>query len=340
MAQATSLFDDFTDDTLDTTVWSPQQGYARTGNAEAEIYELDAVTLDGSEQGILQLRASSYADLGLANVTLAGTVTAINSANTGTLSTSPQVLTINSVTNYPTAGGFLAVVHAGTTYQVTYTGVSGSALTGCTIETGGPITLTTGDAVSFTYPYKSGEINCRSTFQYGEFMVRAKFPPGNGIWPAFWLVESSGSVQEIDTLEWTGKTPTQVHNTYIWSYSPSRQTSNNAIDVGIDLSLDWHEYGLVWSPYGLVWLFDGTVTKKWDFRDAQKATTVVPSEQMTLIINLAIGSDATTFGGGPNAQTVFPAVYEVDWVRVAPLAVTPRFVTNASGQRSRRSVNA
>lgn len=336
MALITSFFDDFTGPSLGAE-WSPQHGFARTGNAEAQIYETAAVTFDGNSN--LVITANSFANMSVADQGLSGATDTIGSGNSGTLnSTTAQTLVLNTTpTSFPTPGGIITVVHSGVTYYAFYTGVSGFNLTGVKLTSAvGPITLSTGDAVAFDYPYQSGEIDTRDTFLYGEFTCRAKFPPGNGIWPAFWLVESGGATtEEIDTMEWQGKFPTQVHNTYIWSYSPSLQTSNNALDVGVDMSAGYHIYGLIWSPWGLTWTFDGTVTKTWTLWDAHKVGTVIPNEAMTLIVNLALGSGATTFGGPVDATTPFPAQYLVDWVRVKPLTPRTRFLVNSSGQRVR-----
>jgi beta-glucanase (GH16 family) len=59
--------------------------------------------------------------------------------------------------------------------------------------------------------------------QYGYFEMRAKFPPGPGGWPAFWLVTQNAILDkkttyaEIDILEWYGGDPKGHHSTvHLW----------------------------------------------------------------------------------------------------------------------------
>jgi beta-glucanase (GH16 family) len=85
------------------------------------------------------------------------------------------------------------------------------------------------------YPFTSGMVqsggaNCQPpecdpskliapgfSFQFGYMEMRAKFPRGAGMWPAFWLLPSDGSwPPEIDAMEWQGGTPTIDYATIHW----------------------------------------------------------------------------------------------------------------------------
>jgi len=59
--------------------------------------------------------------------------------------------------------------------------------------------------------------------QYGYFEMKAKFPPGKGGWPAFWLLSQNGYLDksrrrtEIDVVEWYGGDAKGVHTcVHIW----------------------------------------------------------------------------------------------------------------------------
>ncbi|MBL8015490.1 MAG: family 16 glycosylhydrolase, partial [Candidatus Doudnabacteria bacterium] len=62
-----------------------------------------------------------------------------------------------------------------------------------------------------------------------------------------------------------------------------------------------------WQPDALVWYVDGI--ERWRFIDAAN----IPSEPMYLLLNLAVGGD---WPGPPDASTIFPSYYEIDYVRV------------------------
>jgi len=101
-------------------------------------------------------------------------------------------------------------------------------------------------------------------FQYGYMEMSAQFPPGNGMWPAFWLLPANGDwPPEIDAMEWLGNTPTIDYATIHWGverhgHHPSSGTS---YDTGEDLSAGFHTYGLDWQADHVTWYFDGTVIK-------------------------------------------------------------------------------
>jgi beta-glucanase (GH16 family) len=167
------------------------------------------------------------------------------------------------------------------------------------------------------YPYRSGEIHSTKNFLYGTFSIRAKVPVGAGTWPAFWLVSNNDStyLPEIDIDEWLGADPTYSFETYHWSWSPYLESGTNT-NTGVNLSSAFHTYTLVWEPSGMTWEIDGHVVKSISAAQAKALDTSIPSVPLMLILNLAVGS-AQSWGGAPNAATVFPATYQIDWVKVS-----------------------
>ena len=68
----------------------------------------------------------------------------------------------------------------------------------------------------------------------------------------------------------------------------------------------FHTYGVDWSPGRIIYYLDGQETYRIEGDE-------VSSEQMYLLANLAIGGD---FPGPPDETTVFPATFELDYIRV------------------------
>ncbi|RIX26629.1 glycoside hydrolase family 16 protein [Amnibacterium setariae] len=165
------------------------------------------------------------------------------------------------------------------------------------------------------------ETSGRSAFQYGYVEMRAKLPvePGTskGLWPAFWLRPTDGGFGEIDVLEAIGTSSSAAkdaaHLTIHHDYSGGigKQTSTISYPSG-SLSSEYHRYGVDWEPGSLTWYIDGRAV--WT-----RSTTTTPWLDSTfarpffLRLNLAVGG---TWPGSPDAATVFPKRYDVDWVRV------------------------
>ena len=166
------------------------------------------------------------------------------------------------------------------------------------------------------YPYTSGVISTGGSptsppsfaFQYGYMEMRAKFPPGAGMWPAFWLIPADRSwPPEIDAMEWQGGTPKIDYATFHWTDSNGKhQSDGTAYNTGIDLSAGYHTYGLDWQANYITWYLDGVPIKT--FVNA----AVIPQKPMYIIVNLAVGGWISF----PNKHTPFPAVMSVDYVRV------------------------
>jgi beta-glucanase (GH16 family) len=167
------------------------------------------------------------------------------------------------------------------------------------------------------HPYTSGVITTGGSpstpatfaFQYGYMEMRAQFPPGQGLWPAFWLLPADGSwPPEIDAMEWLGNTPTIDYATIHWGverngHHPSNGTS---YDTGEDLSAGFHTYGVDWQADRVTWYFDGKVIKTFT------KVNDIPHKPMYVIVNLAVGG----WIAPPDKTVHFPAAMLVDYVRV------------------------
>ena len=149
----------------------------------------------------------------------------------------------------------------------------------------------------------------RFSFQYGLVEIRAKIPSGKGLWPALWLLPASlKSRPEIDIMEVLGdSTGTLRMHFHFDDKKTAHQREIGCEASTIDLSEDWHVYGLRWEPEVMIWYLDGV--EMWRYTDAAN----IPAEPMYLLMNLAVGG---IWPGKPDGKTKFPAEFLVDYVRI------------------------
>lgn len=148
----------------------------------------------------------------------------------------------------------------------------------------------------------------RFTFQYGYFEARVKVPAGAGLWPAFWLLTPTQRPPEIDIMEVLSRRPSRVELHYHYTDSAGVVQDYGASWDDGDFSAGWHTFGLEWRPDAIVWYVDGVQ------RSIYRGNYVA-AEPLYLILNLQVGN-SNSWSGAPDATTVFPAYYDIDYVRV------------------------
>lgn len=160
----------------------------------------------------------------------------------------------------------------------------------------------------------------KKSFKFGRIDFRAKLPTGKGIWPAFWMLPQSTSLGnwptsgEIDIMEMVGNEPNRTHGTLHYGPGPgSIQYSRNTSLPSGSLSDDFHVYSLEWKQDQIKWLLDGNVFATANKSDLAAGTVYPFNEPFYFIINLAVGGN---WPGNPDATTVFPQWYIIDYVRV------------------------
>lgn len=155
-------------------------------------------------------------------------------------------------------------------------------------------------------------------FQYGRIEGRLKVPAGKGLWPAFWMLGSTfnGSnwpdCGEIDIMEYIGKEPDLIFGTlhgpgYSGALGLSqwnRQTYN--------IADDFHTYAIEWEADEIRWYYDDTLYHTVTRADVGERKWVF-DQPFFIILNLALGGQLP---GPIGLDTVFPAQYLVDYVRV------------------------
>ena len=154
------------------------------------------------------------------------------------------------------------------------------------------------------------------SWQYGRAEARILTPAGQGLWPAFWGVGTTGrwpSNGEIDAMEMKGQQPSTDYGTVHGITAAGAHWSYGRTATGTPLAGSWHTYATVWQPGAIATLVDGrpflTVTPA----DLPAGSVWGFDQPFWVRLDLAVGGD---FVGSPIASTVFPALMKVDWVRI------------------------
>lgn len=186
-----------------------------------------------------------------------------------------------------------------------------------------------------TFQYSTGEIwTKQQMFNQGKYEIRCRMPKGQGLWPAFWLFEGSPeTMEEIDFFEiYGGDFDEFTCNIYHGKDEDgTRFSCRFKKKVDYDFS-EWHTFTCTWDSEKITFLVDNVKIREY-FKYTYKNLSLLgvpidcddnitpgkyfenlvwPTKNMQLILNLAIQSGNKQ----PNSSTVFPAVFEVDYVRV------------------------
>ena len=163
--------------------------------------------------------------------------------------------------------------------------------------------------------YTSARLITRGTAQwtYGLFDIRARLPCGAGSWPAIWMLGMNGKWPdggEIDIMEHVGNDRGVVHSTV--HNRATAGTSGNGGSIVVPTVCDrFHRYRLEWTRDALRFQVDDRPVHRYAKAGAGAAGWPYDSPQY-MLLNLAIGGDM----GGKVDDRIFPATFEVDYVRV------------------------
>ncbi|HEX5683210.1 MAG TPA: glycoside hydrolase family 16 protein [Ideonella sp.] len=153
---------------------------------------------------------------------------------------------------------------------------------------------------------------------YGYFEIDAKLPVGKGTWPGFWIFNHIGDRRpEMDIMEaYAGGAPPwgfevdgiphpQAYAPTVWlgDYE-GHLIGTRQFDTHMDLSADFHKYGVKWEPNRQTYYFDGQPVMTLD---------VAMGDPMYVLLDLWFGSasgqpDDTTPTGRGNS-------FEIRYVR-------------------------
>lgn len=166
--------------------------------------------------------------------------------------------------------------------------------------------------------YTSGRIVTRGKmgFPFGTLVARIKFPSGQGIWPAFWMlgtdIDTAGwpACGEIDMMELINS-PTTYH---VALHAPNADINSSGA-IG-DLSADFHNYWVTRKKDSITIGVDEGMLASFTPASLPPESQWVFNGPMFVLLNVAVGGD---WPGPPDASTSFPAAMIVDWISFKPL---------------------
>ena len=163
--------------------------------------------------------------------------------------------------------------------------------------------------------YTSARIKSKGLFDftYGKVEARIKVPVGQGLWPAFWMLGANidnvswPQCGEIDVMEHINN-ETIIHGTHHYNNN-GHQYSGGSVSC---VASEFQVYGIEWSPSSIQWFLNGVMFHETNIGDGSVSKEEF-HEPFFFLINLAVGGN---WPGPPNGLTQFPAVMQVDYVRV------------------------
>ncbi len=217
-----------------------------------------------------------------------------------------------------------------------------------------------GDTVNTaTLPYTSARLRTmhKGDWKYGRFEIRAKFPFGQGTWPAIWMLPTdsvyggwaaSGEIDIVEAINLKtqsdapdakmGELESRVHGTLHYG----RMWPEN-VHSGTDYKFDsdnnpadgFHTYSIEWEEGEIRWYVDdihyatqqenGWFSQYIENGELVTAPGSAPFDQnFHLILNLAVGG---TWAGERNDKgidaSIFPQTLAIEYVRVYECTVHP-----------------
>lgn len=162
-------------------------------------------------------------------------------------------------------------------------------------------------------------INTKKSWKYGYFEARLRLPSGKGTWPAFWMMPANFTSWpadgEIDIMEEVGYNPNYVSSSiHCSSYNHSMNTQKTKEIYVPTAQSEFHVYALEWTEDYIKTFVDGK--ELFYFANDKKGNkdTWPFNAAFYLKLNLAWGGN---WGGAQGVdESVLPATYEIDYVRV------------------------
>lgn len=160
----------------------------------------------------------------------------------------------------------------------------------------------------------------KAEWTYGKIEINAKLPPGRGLWPAAWMLGSNYKEAgwpesgEIDIMEHVGFSRDSIFGTiHSSAYNHIKGTQKGTTAFIKNPYGQFHTYAIEWTPEKIDFLLDHKVY--YTVLNEHKTKAEWPFDQpFFLLLNIAVGGNLGGMKGVD--ESVFPAVMEVDYVRV------------------------
>lgn len=177
-----------------------------------------------------------------------------------------------------------------------------------------------------TFHYSTGWINSLQKINFngtekGVYIeLKAKFPKGDKVWPAIWLVDDSKDRSwppEIDIWEYFGKffnapKTDQMYMRFIYGKWNDKKDHSVAIEnfqKEYNASTQWHIYGFQWTSSKMNWFINGNEVHS-KTKGVEVSAENWPNKTMCLIINNGLLSVVD------EGNTIFPNALILDYLKV------------------------
>ena len=156
------------------------------------------------------------------------------------------------------------------------------------------------------------------SFRYGYVEVRARFDCADGVWPAIWLLATSGGWPnggEIDIMEHLNYQKQVWQTIHLLRNSGSGDSSNTVNpQPAIEDVTGWHTYGVEWAPGRITFYVDGKKTGSF----TREGFTHWPFDrevEFYLLIDQQIGGNWPG-PAKPEQLKAKSANFDIDYVRI------------------------